>query len=327
MASERLSKALMAIGDGLGQMAEKRVQDERELARRTHDEAMMRLRGKMNKDAAAEDRRFRSEEREKDRASTAGQRDADRRASQADREADRTFNAEQRGADRSLMTERMDSTERKTIRSSYTTQLKSIEARIDDWRRSHIEAKSQGLMTPEQSKQFEAAVMRLEGERRNTKLQMITALRDAGDPEFKSVTDEMAYQMADMPYGEPEPELEQAEAADPAAETTSFTPPPRQSALATGVQQVAGMFGGESSTPASPSRELMTGEVSAWDPSNVGAGGRQFMDLMQEKPWIRSAAIRQRMGLPPIETPQPATMNVGVGTAAESFQPSMSRQR
>lgn len=296
MASERLSKALMSVGDGLVDMAGLSAQKEREQAQYMREQSLIRLRGEQRSSESAADREFRAAEAAKDREFRGEQ--TDKTIAAADR---RTKDSEDYQM-RRLRQQQLDSVESANVANiaALDKEISSAQRILDEAAVDSMGADAEGVA------QIRSRLDQLRDQRRMSVFKNMVQLKELEDDRYKDK--DMRDLLISAGYSEAEADafVKDAEMSKPMPHDKHPLFAPSQPTAASPAPTAAPM---PSATPAQ-SRELMSSEPAfgtrrnePGDPAgpDFGAGGRQIMDIMNTKPWIRNEAWRERMGLQPLE--------------------------
>lgn len=199
MGNANASRALLALGQGLGQFAEiswrsdmaqaeaertenlarlRHQQDvDLETRREAHDVSMEDRRIAANKSQMEEERGFRREEREADRSARAEERAADRGARR-----------EERAADADLQRERWSREDRMAVERQGMQAINEVDERILKLTDTLGEAELKGeVMDPAGSKRIQDELTALRTQRSKLRQDLTIRLADMGDPRFRKV--------------------------------------------------------------------------------------------------------------------------------------------
>ncbi len=215
MSSERLSRALIEVGDGLGQLAGYHTLKEREAAAQMREESLQRLRGQQQ----TEDRKFRAEQNQLDRDQRAELQKTENQM-RLDIESKRTAHQ-----DRRLNQQRWDSVE-----ASSQAAMKGLDKQISDMRRDldKVELEAIAGVNEDVKQRMLAQIDALEDQKRLTAFQSGVQLRELGDPRYQNKSDDQL--LIDAGYSAEEVEAFMKDAAGGVQSEDGATPTEEASA-------------------------------------------------------------------------------------------------
>lgn len=192
MASERLSRALMSMGEGFDTMANVEMTRERDEADRLHRESMERLRNQFATEAQGRDIGARMAETAADRAAREAEATRDREFSSTEAEKDRKARSSEAAEDRNLTTRRLDDADRRGIETQATGMLADIDDRVIKLRDKMMEMKAAnfGELDPDIEKQITDELSQLSEARTRIRHQMISQLSSMGDQRYAGMDEE-----------------------------------------------------------------------------------------------------------------------------------------
>ena len=179
MSSERLSRALMEVGEGFGKLASYNENKEIEATRHLRDMSMQRLRGQQQMDVA----KYRVEEArllEEDRRAWEGERDEVQHRRLMERQ-EAGFEYQ----DRRLKQQRL-----KDVEAQSNAELKAIDVEIGDARAMLDKAGLEGtIMDDEKALEIESRIELLRERRMLTSYKKLAMLRELGDERYENKDD------------------------------------------------------------------------------------------------------------------------------------------
>lgn len=301
MSKEALGRALMTVGGGLENMAKITYQNERDQANFMREQSLLRLRGQQEKDIQGEGIAARERIANKELEGHKALMEADWQQRGKERELDREMRLDIADKTVDYQTRRIDEQQRKSIDAAGQARLKTLDTQMSEYRQMLDEAELESVagVNEEAKARIQQTIDQLAMQRRQVSFENIAHLKALGDPRYVEMDDAALLRAAGYTPAEVEAILDDAKNGGAAPAEGTPAEPAAPSAPAPASPSQPQLM--PDTPPQSQDQDLfgMPLNISGKYYPEFGQGGRQLMDLIRNKPWIRSPIARERMGLPP----------------------------
>lgn len=205
-----LSRALLAVGEGLQGMANRQYDREKERVLAMREENMARLRSQLDDQKLEKQQGFLTAENEKERSARKEETAAERTARQAENEqdrkmrlsegeADRELRRREGAADRELTSRRLDREDRTTSDASYLRQINQIDERLQQL--SDLKTKpalegNAGMADPQALASVDQEMAQLQKQKRQLAQERDLSLARTGDKRYQPISAEEAARLS-----------------------------------------------------------------------------------------------------------------------------------
>ena len=192
MARLNVNRALVAIGQGLGDFAQIHYQKERDRVMAQRDENMLRLQATLGEQSRANERNWQSGEAEKDRQARAAADAA--HLAQSDRHHRESIGVQREGL--GIQREQLDQTRIQNLEKGYMAQLEAIDGELSEINSYLTEARAEGKVVDESAlAPYQSRLSELQGARTNLLQERAYMLARGGDNRYVKLTPEQVAEL------------------------------------------------------------------------------------------------------------------------------------